>query len=75
MESCFDCTWLSVLCQKKLYEYDWKWKAMLIQNNLTSGVIYAQIENTNNASCVFFHMSDICPINHELVRNHSPGND
>ncbi len=44
---------------------------MLIQYNLTSGVIYAQVENTNNASYVFFHMGDICLIKHELVRNHS----
>ncbi len=48
---------------------------MLIQYDLTSGVIYAQVENTNNALCVLFLMGDICPINHELVRNHSPGND
>ncbi len=33
---------------------------MLIQYNLTSSVIYAQAENTNNALCVFFHMGDIC---------------
>ncbi len=46
---------------------------MLIQYNLTSGIIYAQVENTNNASCVFFHMVDICPIKHVLVRKHSPG--
>ena len=38
---------------------------------MTSSVIYAQVENTNNASCVFFHMGDICPIKHELARNHS----
>ena len=48
---------------------------MLIQYNMTSGVIYAQVENTNNAWCVFFHMGDICPIELELVRNHSPGDD
>ena len=64
-----------VVSKEELEGYDWKWKAMLIQYNLTSGVIYAQVENTNNASCVFFHMGDICPIKHELVRNHSPGDD
>ncbi len=46
---------------------------MLIQYNLTSSVIYAQVENTNNASCVFFHMGDICPIKQELIRNHYGG--
>ncbi len=44
---------------------------MLIQYNLTSGVIYAPVENTNNTSRVFLHMGDICPIKHELARNHS----
>ncbi len=48
---------------------------MLIQYYLTSGVIYAQAENTNNASCVFFNMGDICHIMRELVINHSPGVD
>ena len=48
---------------------------MLIQYNLTSVVICALVENTNNASCVFFHMGDICLIQHELVRNHSLGDD
>ncbi len=64
-----------MLCQKELQGYDWKWKAMLIQYNLTSSAIYAQVENTNNALCEFLHMGDICPNKHELVRNHSPGDD
>ena len=34
-----------------------------------------KVENTNNALCVLFHMGDIFPIKHELVRNHSPGDD
>ena len=45
-----------MLCKRKLDGYEWKWKAKLIQYNLTSGVIYAQPENVNNASCVFFHI-------------------
>ncbi len=64
-----------MVCQKKLQGYDCKWKDMLTQNNLTSGVIYAQVENTHNASCVFFNMGDICLIEQEMVRNHSPGSD
>ncbi len=48
---------------------------MLIQYILTSGVPYIRVENIDNASCVFFHMGDICPIANELVRNHSQRDD
>ena len=47
---------------KKLEGYDWKWKATLIQYNLTSGDTYVKVENINNKLYVFFYMSDICPI-------------
>ena len=57
---------------QKFEGYDWKWKAMLIQNNLTSGAIYVQLENINNTFCVFFYMTNTCPIEHELVRNPPP---
>ncbi len=48
---------------------------MLIQYDLASDVIYAQVENTNNASCIVFNMGDICLIEQEVVRNHFPGNN